>query len=258
MRLHERVAVITGGGHGLGRAIGLKFASEGAAIAVAGPTEDTIQATTKQIRDSGGRAISCVTDVSDEASIAAMVAVVLREFGRIDILVNNAGIIGPTSPVTRVERADWDQTLAINLTGAFLCAKHTLPVMMERRSGRIINIASVAGLHAYALRSPYSVSKWGMIGLSKTLAEEAGPFNITVNTIAPGPVRGERMSEVIRRRAAEMGIEVEEVERQFIGPAALKRMVEEEDIAATALFIASDDARNITGETLTVAAGYHL
>jgi NAD(P)-dependent dehydrogenase (short-subunit alcohol dehydrogenase family) len=258
MRLKGQVAIITGGGHGLGRAIGLKFASEGAAIAVTGPTEKTVQAATQEIRDSGGRALACVTDVSDEASVAAMVALSLKGFGRIDILVNNAGIIGPTSPVIRVDRADWDHTLAVNLTGAFLCAKHVLPIMIEQRGGRIINIASVAGLHAYALRSPYSVSKWGMIGLSKTLAEEAGPYNITVNTIAPGPVSGYRMTEVIRRRAAEMGRPFEEVEQQFIGPAALKRMVEEADIAATALFLASNDARNITGETLTVSAGYRL
>ncbi|HEU4387981.1 MAG TPA: SDR family NAD(P)-dependent oxidoreductase, partial [Blastocatellia bacterium] len=164
MRLKGRVAVITGAGHGLGKAIGLRFASEGAALAVTGPTEDTVQIAAKEIRDSGGRALACVTDVSDEASVASMVALALKEFGRIDILVNNAGIIGPTAPVTRVERADWDETLAVNLTGAFLCAKHVLPIMIDQRGGRIINIASVAGLHAYALRSPYSVSKWGMVG----------------------------------------------------------------------------------------------
>src|SRR4030095_13352048 len=163
-----------------------------------------------------------------------------------------------TAPVTKVSREDWDRTFAVNLTGAFLCAKHALPDMINRRNGRIINITSVAGLHGYALRSPYSSSKWGMIGLTRTLAEEAGPHNITVNAIAPGPVRGPRIDSVIRNRAAELGLPIEDVEREYVGTAALKRMSEEEDIAAVAAFLASDEAGNLTGQTIEVSAGYRL
>ena len=153
MKLEEKVAIVTGGGRGLGRAIALRFAHEGAAVVAAGPTPEAIDAVAKHIRDLGGRAIAAHTDVSDEPSVEQMVSATLSELGRVDILVNNAGIIGPTAPVVRVERQGWDQTIAVNLTGAFLCAKHALPGMIERRSGRVINITSVAGLMGYALRS---------------------------------------------------------------------------------------------------------
>lgn len=258
MKLENRVSVITGGGHGIGRTIALRFVKQGAAVVIAGPTRETIESAAREVRDLGGRALPVLTDVSNEAEVERMVTACLTEFGRLDILVNNAGIAGPTALAVKVDRSDWDRTIAINLTGAFLCAKHGLPHMMERRSGRIINIASVAGLHAYALRSPYSTSKWGMIGLSKTLAEEAGPYDITVNTIAPGPIKGPRIDMVIRNRAQGLGRSVEEVEREYVEPSALKRMAEEEDIAALAEFLASDDARNLTGQTIEVSAGYRL
>ena len=258
MTLEGRVSIVTGGGHGIGRAIALRFAGQGSAIVIAGPTPETIESAAGEVEGLGVRAVAVLTDVSDETSVERMVAETLARFGQIDVLVNNAGIAGPTAPAIRVSREDWDRTLAINLTGAFLCAKHALPPMMERRSGRIINITSVAGLHGYALRSPYSSSKWGMIGLTRTLAEEAGPHNITVNAIAPGPVRGPRIDSVIRNRAIELGLPIEDVEREYVGPAALKRMAEEEDIGAVAAFLASDEAGNLTGQTIEVSAGYRL
>jgi NAD(P)-dependent dehydrogenase (short-subunit alcohol dehydrogenase family) len=236
----------------------LRFAAEGALMVIAGPTLETIEATAREVRERGGRALAALTDVADEASVEQMIAATLREFGQIDVLVNNAGVIGPTAPVTKVSREQWDQVLAVNLTGAFLCARAALPYMIERASGSVINITSIAGLMGYALRSPYAVSKWGLIGLTRTLAEEVGRYNITVNAIAPGPVRGPRIEEVIRRRAAEMGRPFEDVERDYIEPTALKRMVEEDDIAATALFLASEEGRSITGETVTVSGGYRL
>jgi NAD(P)-dependent dehydrogenase (short-subunit alcohol dehydrogenase family) len=253
----------------------LRFASEGAAVLVAGTTADKIEAVAQEIIVRGGRSRAVVTDVADEAEVARMVAAALSEFGGIDILVNNAGIAGPTALVPEVSREDWDRTLAVNLTGAFLCAKHALPSLIERRGGRIINITSIAGLKAYALRSPYAASKWAMIGLTQTLAEETGRYNIpargtqqrgdrseflgiTVNAIAPGPIQGERIETVIRDRAAKTGRAVEEVEHEYIEPLALGHMAEEEDIAAVAVFLASDEARNITGQTINVSAGYRL
>ena len=258
MKLEGRTSIITGGGRGLGRAIALRFASEGASLVLSGTTEDAITATAKEIRANGGRAIGIRADVAEESEVEALVAAALDEFGRIDILVNNAGIIGPTAPVVQIERQEWDRTLAVNLTGAFLCVKHALPHMIERRSGRVLNITSVAGLIGYNLRSAYAVSKWGMIGLTRTLAIEAGRYDITVNAIAPGPVKGPRMDAVIRLRAESMGKPASEVEDEYVQPIALKRMVEEEDVASTALFLASDDGRNITGETITVSGGYPL
>ena len=257
MKLEGKVSVITGGGRGIGRAIALRFAGEGAAVVNAGPTRESEEAVAEEVRTRGGRARAIVTDVSDDASVERMVQAALDEFGRIDILVNNAGIAGPTAPIIRVSREDWDRTLAVNLTGAFLCAKYALP-HMAARGGSIINVTSVAGLHAYALWSPYCASKWAMIGLTRTLAEEAGRYNINVNAIAPGPVRGPRITAVISNRAAEMGRSFEEIERDYVEPTALKRMVEEDDIAAMALFLVSDEGRNITGETIEISAGYRL
>jgi NAD(P)-dependent dehydrogenase (short-subunit alcohol dehydrogenase family) len=249
--------LITGGGRGIGRAIALRFASEGAAVMLAGTRRDALETTATEIRSTGGRAVTAVADVSDEAAVQRMVAATIAELGRLDVLVNNAGIGGPTQRVVDIERADWDRTLAVNVTGAFLCAKHAVPQMIARGSGRIVNITSIAGLMGYPLRSPYAVSKWGMIALTRTLAGELGEHGITVNAIAPGAVEGERVEGVIRARAAALGRPEAEVEQElFLAPTALKRMVTPDDIAATAAFLASDDAANITGETIGVSAGF--
>lgn len=258
MKLEEKVAIVTGGGGGIGRAIALRFTREGAAVLVAGPTEEKIKSVEKEISDNGGRALAVLTDVADEADVERLVAAAISGFSKIDILVNNAGIAGPTALVPNVSRQDWDRTFAVNLTGAFLCAKHVLPHLIERRSGCIINITSIAGLQAYAYRSPYCASKWGMIGLTQTLAQEGGQYGITANAIAPGPVAGPRIERVIRNRAEQMKLPYDEVVRQYVEPTALKRMVEEEDIAAMAVFLASDEGGNITGETLNISAGYRL
>ena len=258
MQLDGKVAIVTGGGRGIGRAIVRRFAQEGAAVVIAGTSAEHLESTAAEVRAQAGRALACVTDIANEAAVEHLVSATRAAFGGVDLLVNNAGITGPTAPATRVTIEDWNRTLAVNLTGAFLCAKHALPHMIKRGGGRIINIASVAGTMAYALRSPYAVSKWGMIGLTRTLADEAGPHNITVNAIAPGPVHGARMERVIRGRAQEMGRSVEEVERAYVEPTALKRMVEEEDIAGVVLFLASDAGRSITGETIAVTGGFRL
>jgi len=249
--------LVTGGGRGIGRAIALRFVSEGAAVMLAATRRDTLEATAGEIRNAGGRAATAVTDVADEAAVKAMVATTLAQLGGLDILVNNAGVGGPTLRVVDIERADWDRTLAVNVTGAFLCAKHAVPHMVARKRGRIVNITSIAGLMGYPLRSPYAVSKWGLIALTRTLAGELGEWGITVNAIAPGAVEGERVEGVLKARAAALGRAEADVARElFIEPTALKRMVGPDDVAATAAFLASDDAANITGETISVSAGF--
>ena len=258
MRLEDRVAIVTGGGRGIGRAIALGLARAGANVTVAGTSEDALLETSREIRELGRRALAVVADVSREEQVEAMVERALREFGRADLLVNNAGVAGPTAPAVEVSRSEWDEVLAVNLTGAFLCAKAVLPAMMARRSGKIINISSIAGKLAYALRSPYAVSKWGLVGLTLTLAQELGPYNIQVNAVCPGPVAGERMRRVIERRAEELGQPAEEVERAYVEKTALKRMVGEDEVAATVVFLASDEADAVTGQAIDVAAGYAL
>jgi len=259
VRFTGKVVLVTGGGRGIGRAISEAFAAEGAAVTVAATGRETLEETAASIRKAGGRALVSVADVADEAAVERTVAATVAEFGRLDVLVNNAGIAGPTAPILELKREEWDRTLAINVTGAYLCAKHAVPHMRARGAGRVVNITSVAGLIGYALRSPYAVSKWGMIGLTRSLALEVGPDGITVNAIAPGSVRGERLDGVISRRAAALGKSKQEVEREFfVEPSALKRMIDPEEIAATTLFLASDAARSITGETIAVSAGFRV
>jgi NAD(P)-dependent dehydrogenase (short-subunit alcohol dehydrogenase family) len=258
MHLKDRVAIVTGGGRAIGRSIALRLARGGANLVLAGPQEEELEVTGEIVRSLSRRALTVSTDVTREEQVQVMVEQGLQLFGRIDILVNNAGIIGPTAPVVQVLRTEWDEVLAVNLTGAFLCSKAVLPGMMARRAGKIINIASVAGKIAYPLRSPYAVSKWGLIGLTRTLAQEVGEYNVQVNAVCPGPVAGERMRRIIAQRAQELGQTVPEVEHAYVETTALKRLVGEEDVAELVAFLASSAADNITGEAIDVSAGYAL
>jgi NAD(P)-dependent dehydrogenase (short-subunit alcohol dehydrogenase family) len=256
--LQGQVAVVTGGGRALGKTIALRLAQAGADLVLAGPNRAELETAAAEVEALGRRALPVVTDVTREEQVGAMAARALEALGRIDVLVNNAGIIGPTAPVASLKRADWDEVLAVNLTGAMLCCRAVLPDMIARRSGRIVNIASVAGKIAYTLRSPYAVSKWGLIGLTLTLAKEVGEYDIQVNAVCPGPVRGERMRGIIAKRAEELGQTAEEVERSYVQAAVLKRMVDPEDVAEMVAFLASPHGRNITGQALDVTAGYAL
>jgi meso-butanediol dehydrogenase / (S,S)-butanediol dehydrogenase / diacetyl reductase len=258
MKLKNQAAIVTGGGRGIGKEIALALAREGANVLVSGRQQDVLEQTVLEIRSLGNSAFLTVTDVSDETQVSEMVNAALDSFGKIDILVNNAGITGPTAAVTGLSRAAWDEVLAVNLTGAFLCARSVIPHMIEQRSGKIINISSIAGKMAYALRSPYAASKWGMLGFSSSLAQELGPHNIQVNAICPGPTAGERMSRVIADRAKELGRSIEEVERLYVEGTALKRMVDPKHVAAAVVFFCSKEGNSITGEALEVSAGYAL
>jgi NAD(P)-dependent dehydrogenase (short-subunit alcohol dehydrogenase family) len=258
MKLENQTAIVTGGGRGIGKSIALALAREGANVLVSGRHDDALEQTAIEIRQMGRRALAFVADVSQEQEVQEMVNSALRDFGSLNILVNNAGIVGPTAPITNVTRADWDRCLAVNLTSAFLCARAVLPGMIERRSGKIINISSVAGRMAYALRAPDAASKWGMIGLSRTLAQEVGPHNIQVNAVLPGPTAGQRMQTVIDQRAQELGQSSAEVEKQYVEGTALKRMVDPAHVAATVVFLASSDGDSITGQAIEVTAGSAL
>ena len=258
MQLDGQSAIVTGGGRGIGKRIALALAQAGANVLVSGRQREVLEETVTEIESLGRQAALTVTDVSQESEVNEMVNTALDSFGRIDILVNNAGITGPTAPVTNLSRDAWDEVLAVNLTGAFLCARAVIPHMVERRSGKIINISSIAGKMAYALRSPYAASKWGMLGLSCTLAQELGPHNIQVNAICPGPVAGPRMTGVIASRAKELGLSVEEVERLYVEGTTLKRMVDPHHVAAAVIFFCSENGNSITGETLEISAGYGL
>jgi NAD(P)-dependent dehydrogenase (short-subunit alcohol dehydrogenase family) len=258
MKLQNQTAIVTGAARGIGKEIALSLAREGADVLLASRDKEALEHVAHNIRDMGRRALVVRTDVSDEQQVAAMANSALAEFRRIDILVNNSGVVGPTIPLAKLSREEWDQVIAVNLTGAFLCSRAVIPQMISQASGCIINIASIAGKLAYALRSPYAVSKWGMLGLSRTLAQELGPHNIRVNAICPGPTAGERMQGVIAGRANELGRPVEEVERTYLEGTALKRMVDPTHVAAAVVFLASTEGSSITGEAIDISCGFAL
>lgn len=258
MKLQERVAVVTGGGRALGKAIALRLAREGADLILAAPEQDEIDRTADEIQNLGRRAIAVVTDVSRDDDVANMAERALTDFGRVDILVNNAGIIGPTALVPEVSRTDWDRVLAINLTGAFLCTRALLPAMIRRRAGKIVNIASTAAKTVTARRSPYAASKWGLIGLTMTVAKEVGAYDVHVNAVCPGPVDGGRINAVIASQAEQQGRTVDQVAQDYINQTLLGRFVPANDVAAMVSFLVSDEANNITGQVLEVSAGWRM
>ncbi|OGP56413.1 MAG: hypothetical protein A2Y65_11465 [Deltaproteobacteria bacterium RBG_13_52_11] len=263
MRLKSKVAIITGGGKGIGRAISLAFASEGASVVMAARTLSTLEETAEEIRALGGTVKAIQTDITDEKQVERLVAETVHAYGRIDILVNNSGIAGPTARVADLDLAKWNEVLAINLTGSMLCAKYALRHMIPQKSGTIINIVSEGGRSGdgrsgYPMRSPYCCSKSGLIGLTETLAVEVGEFNIRVNAISPAAVRGERIMNVVKGRSEATGVPFEEVMGKLVENYSLKRPAEESEVAAAAVFLASDDASAMTGQTLVVNCGQHI
>lgn len=263
MRLKDKVAIVTGGGRGIGKAIALAFAAEGATVVVAARTRSKLEETVKEIESKGGRAKAIQTDVSDEKQVQQMVAQTVDEYGQIDILVNNSGIGGPTANVVDLKLEDWNEALAIDLTGSMLCSREVLKHMIPRRSGNIINIAAEGGRGGdgragYPMRSPYCCAKMGVIGLTDTLAVEVGEYNIRVNCISPAAVRGERIINVVKGRAEATGVPFEELMSKITANYSLKRPAEESEIAAVAVFLASDESSCITGQIIVANCGQHV
>ena len=241
-----RVAMVTGGSRGIGRAIALSLSSAGFDIVVASPEIEKNEEVADLIRQGGGTASTLNLDVSSLESVRQSFAQVTREKGRVDVLVNNAGITRDALAV-RMKPEDWDLVLRINLTGAFYCAQQALPGMMKNRWGRIVNIASVVGQSGNPGQANYVSTKAGIIGLTKCLAQEVASRNITVNAVAPGFVETD-MTAVLPQ----------EVKDRMLAQIPLKRMGKPEDIAAAVRFLVSDDASYITGAILNVNGGMYM
>ena len=255
MELQDKIAVITGAGRGIGRTIAVAYAKEGANLVLASRSKEALEETQAMVEDLGGKALVVPTDIRNEDSVYNLAKQALGFFGRVDILVNNSGITGPTTPLWNISLADWEETFAVNVTGAYLCCRAFLPAMIEKRSGSIIMISSMTGKRPLFGRTPYAGSKLALVGIARTLAWEVGLYGIRVNVISPGAVGGERIKRVVREIAASQGISEDEALRQFTSNSPLGRIVPSEDIAAAAIFLASEKAASITGEDLNVSSG---
>lgn len=243
-RMKGKSALVTGGSRGIGRAIALRLAAEGANVAVCARNEEAASATAAEVARAGVGSLSRGVDVSDAGQVKDLVAATIAEFGAVDILVNNAGIARDNLTL-RLQEADWDAVLEINLKGAFLCCKAAARSMMKAREGRIINISSVVGLAGNAGQPNYAASKAGLLGFTKSLARELAPRNITVNAVAPGLVPDTGMTTGLGEEAVE----------QLLSHVPLGRPGSAQDVAAAVAFLASEEAAYITGHVLTVDGG---
>jgi len=253
--LANRVALVTGGSQGIGKAIADKLASAGATLAIAALENEALAKTKEEFAGRGFRFKIYGLDLSDGSAIESLVRAISRDLGPIDILVNNAGITGPTAPVQSVAPGDWDRTIQINLRTPYLLCRAIVPSMIERKSGKIVNMSSIAGKMAYPMRTPYAASKWGLVGLTLTLAQELGPYNIHVNAVCPGPTRTEMIESVIRARAEVLGMDFETMSQEYVRATALKRMVLPEEVADLVLFLCSPQSNAITGQAIDISAG---
>lgn len=247
MKLKDKVAIITGGAQGIGKAIALTFASEGAKVVVCDIDETLAKETASTVTSTtNSETLSFKSDVRNLEEIEKIVLKTVEKFGKIDILVNNAGIT-KDNLIIRMTEEEWQDVIDINLKGVFNCSKAVSKFMIKQHSGRIINIASVVGLMGNPGQVNYSASKAGVIAITKTLAKELATKNILVNAIAPGFIKT-RMTEKL----------TEEQKEKLIAFIPIRRLGEPEDIAKVALFLASDDSSYITGQVIVVDGGMYM
>jgi NAD(P)-dependent dehydrogenase (short-subunit alcohol dehydrogenase family) len=249
--LHLRGArvLVTAGGSGIGRAIAETFVAAGARVHVTDIAEAALQATLAALPSATGT----LGDAALIADVDRVHADVVARLGGLDILVNNAGIAGPTGGVESYDDAEVERTIQVNLTSHFYFLRRFVPMLKaSSRNPSIIAMSSVAGRLGYSYRTPYAATKWAIVGLVKSLAGELGPDGVRVNAILPGPVQGERMDRVIADRANVTGVTFDEMRDDYLKKASLRRMVEASDVANMALFLASDMARNVSGQVISV------
>jgi NAD(P)-dependent dehydrogenase (short-subunit alcohol dehydrogenase family) len=247
LQLHGARVLVTAGATGIGLATAEAFLREGARVHVCDVDEGGLAA----LRD---RMSVTVCDVSDPADVARLFNDAQAALGGLDVLVNNAGIAGPTAPCEDVALADWERTLRVNLTGQFLCAQRAIPLLKASANASMANLSSAAGRFGFPNRTPYAASKWGVIGLTKSLSMELGAFGIRVNAICPGAVAGERIERVFAGKAALRSVEPAVVRDEALAKTSLHRLVTADDIANAIVFLASAAGANISGHALPVDA----
>jgi len=257
MKLDGQVAIVVGSARGIGAAIARTFSKEGASIVLVDleRMKPQLDEVAQGINQKDGKAIAIVADVTDDAQVNKMVDETMRRWGKIDILVNSAGLRGPLVPVQEVTEQEWDAVLAVNLKAAFLCSKAVLKQMIKQKSGNIVSISGTAGKEGMALRGALCAAKWGLLGLTQTIAKEVGPRGIRANVICPGGVDEPDLRTMYAERAKGLGMAFQELEKNVLEQTPLRKYASHDEIAKAALFLASSDSSHTTGEALNVSGG---
>lgn len=251
--MQNKVVIITGASRGIGWRLVERFLAEGAQVVACARTTDRLAALKQSV---GGAPLEVVTaDAANPDDVAAVTARTVEIFGGVDVIVNNAGAAGPTTPIESLSLEDWTETINSNLTSAYLFVRETAPLMKKRGGGAVVNIGSMTGKKPLVFRAPYAAAKMGLIGLTRTLAEELGPYGIRVNTVCPGTVEGERLNEVLVQQADKRGVTLEAITAFAQGMSPLKTFVSADDVAELVLFLASDRSARMTGQDINISAG---
>lgn len=248
MRLKDKVAIITGGGTGIGKEIASKFGIEGASVVICGRREGPLKETENEIRKAGGEAIYCVADVSSKEQVDELISTTLMKYGQIDILVNNAGIYLPNN-IEDLSVDDWEKVMDVDAKGVFLVSKAVVPQMIKQDGGKIINIASIAGIFGFEKSAAYCAAKGAVINLTRQMALDYAHHGININAIAPGIVESDMTSPMLSDKL---------VKQNFLDNTPLGRIGTTEDVAYAALFLGSDESSYITGHTLVVDGGWTI
>jgi len=243
--------LVTAGGSGIGRVIAETFVRAGARVHLFDIDEASLAA--------AKRALPAVSqtrgDVASVGDVERLFQDLERSLGGLDVLVNNAGVAGPTAKVEDIRPQDWERTIAVDLNGMFYCTRKAMPLLKAAGGGSIINLSSIAGRLAFPMRTPYSAAKWAVVGFTQRLAAEAGPDGVRVNCLQPGIVEGERVDRIVAAKAEALGISSSEVLDQMVAGVSLKTTVTAQDVANTALFLASDAGKHISGQAISVCGG---
>jgi NAD(P)-dependent dehydrogenase (short-subunit alcohol dehydrogenase family) len=246
--VEKPIAFITAGASGIGKAIANRFTQQGFEVHVCDIDPVALEQTSAEL----SLASSSLCDVSQPEQLREWFSELTKQGGHLDVLVNNAGIAGPTAEAADISTEDWDKTIAVNLSGSFYASRLAIPLLKQSNNGSIINIASSAALFGFPLRSPYAAAKWGLIGLTKTLAMELGPLGIRVNAICPGSVNGPRLENVMESDAKKRSKTIDEIREIWTSQTSLRCFVDAEDIADMAAFLVSEQGRRISGQSLSV------
>jgi len=253
--LEGKVAIITGTSKGIGLNMSARFAAEGARVVCAARSKELVEEVARQIRSAGGQAVAVAADAATEEGAGRTVRAAVEAFGRLDALVNNAGDGGPTKPVQEYLTEDWFYTINSCLTSSYMMTRFAVPELIKAGGGAIVNVSSMAGRRGLAYRIGYCSAKAGQVGMTYGMALELAPHNIRVNAIAPGAVEGDRIDQVIAGQARVRGLPVEAMRRMLVERSPLRRMVTADDITAMAIFLVSEQSRNLSGQCIAVNAG---